>query len=43
MKKFLLSIATIVVAMLGAVTPVMAEGNTWPEEEYTDTDDNSYI
>ena len=43
MKKFLLSIATIVVAMLGAVAPVMAEENTWPEEEYTDTDDNSYI
>lgn len=42
MKKFLLSIATIVVAMLGAVTPVMAEENTWPEEEEY-TDDNSYM
>lgn len=41
MKKILLAVATMIVAMLGAVAPVMAEENTWPTEEYTD--DNSYI
>ena len=41
MKKLLLSIATMVAIMFGAVAPVMAEETTWPEEEYTNED--SYI
>lgn len=38
MKKLLLSIATMAMVVLGAVAPVMAEENTWPEEEYTNED-----
>ena len=43
MKKILLSITTIIVVMLGAVAPVMAEENPWSEESYSYTDDDSYI
>ena len=41
MKKLLLSVVTMLTVTLGAVAPVMAEENTWPEEEYTE--DDSYM
>ena len=40
MKKILLSVVTMLMVTFGAVAPVMAEENTWPEE-YTNED--SYI
>lgn len=41
MKKLLLSVVTMLTVTLGAVAPVMAEENTWPEEAYTE--DDSYM